>query len=108
MVVVNSGEATLAAAHKVTGAQVAAFLEDVARQNGAGGTVGTWRDQPTDLVDVCIFDGDFYTMTPGPPGHDNTAVRVLVTVAGGQAQLWAIARKDGSAIPTSDPAASSQ
>lgn len=104
MVAMNSGEATLAAAYEVTSGQLADFLERIGEQNGVGGSLLQLRDDPNKIVDVCTFDGDFTTKTPGPPGHNNTAVRVLVAIADGQAQLWAMAIKDRSVLPTTDPA----
>ena len=66
-----------------------------------------WRDQPTKLVDMCIFDGDFDTMTPGPPEADRSAARILVVIADGEALLWQVAR-DKSDVSTTDPATMSQ
>jgi hypothetical protein len=69
---------------------------------------------------MCVFDGDFQTTTPGPPGHDTTAVRILVVVNGdgpfpGGAFAWAfcfssmpscgIATTDPRTIPATPPLA---
>lgn len=101
---VNSGKATLAAAYAVNGEQLASYLEQMHEANGVGGSASTWRDKPTQRLNMCIFDGDFTTLTPGPPGHDTSASRVLVLIVDGQADLWAIALEDQSAVPTTDPA----
>lgn len=100
----RSGTATLAVAYDVTGIQLAAYMEMVDDIGGVGGVPSTWRDQPDKDIRMCLFDGDFNTLTPGPPGHDTSAVRVLVLVADGQADLWALARKDTSVLPAIDPA----
>lgn len=103
-VAVRSGIATLAAAYDVTGAELANYLETSFAQNAPGWSISSsWRDQPAATLSMCIFDGDFSTMTPGPPGHDTSAVRVLVVIAGTGPQLWRITRQAG-AIPTNDPA----
>jgi hypothetical protein len=101
LVVIKSGKATLAAAYQVTGAQLAAYIENNAAQ-GEMTFDSMWRDQPSKVVDMCLFDGDFTTMTPGPPGHDNSAVRVLVVISDGVADLWSITQAK-SALPTTDP-----
>lgn len=95
---VKSGTAVLAAAYEVTGDQLATYMETTFAH-----TPSQWRDQPTKVVEMCVYDGDFDTMTPGPPGHDTSAVRVLVVISDGAADLWAITR-DRSSIPTTDPA----
>ncbi len=97
MVIVKSGKAALAAAYEVTGEQLATYLETT-----FGHGRSQWRDRPTQVVEMCIFDGDFDTMTPGPPG-DKSALRVLVVISDGVAQFWARTRET-SAIPTTDPA----
>lgn len=100
--VTKSGKATVAAAYEVRGDQLATYLETF-----GNGYPSQWRDEPAKLIGMCIFDGDFDTMTPGPPGHDTSAVRVLVLIPDGAAMLWAIAR-DKSALPTTDPATLAQ
>jgi len=102
---VLSGRATLAGAYAVNGDQVADYLEYVHIAVGRDeNTPSVWRDSASQDVVMCIFDGDFSTMTPGPPGHDTSAVRVLVVIADRLADLWAVARTDASTLPTSDPA----
>jgi hypothetical protein len=104
MVVVQSGQATLAAAYEVTGDQLATYLERESAAGGLGDSPSVWREQPTKVVDMCLIDGDLFTQTPGPPEADRTAARVLVVISDGNPQLWAIARKDKSTLPTTDPA----
>ena len=99
----SSQTAILAAAYEVTGEQLVSYLERQTGQDGYGEPLSTWQTQPTKLVDMCLFDGDFDTMTPGPPGHDTSAVRVLVLIADGEALLWAITR-DRESLPIDDPA----
>ena len=96
----RSGEATLAAAFDVKGIQLATYMEMV-----DGGGHSTWRDQPDKDIRMCLFDGDFntFTSTPGPE-YDTSAVRVLVLVVDGQADLWALAKEDTSVLPAIDPA----
>jgi hypothetical protein len=94
----------LAAAYEVTGDQLANYLEKKTFPAGQGVVRSQWRDEPTKVVDMCFIDGDFFTQTPGPPEADRSAVRVLVVIADGQPQLWAMARQDESALPTTDPA----
>lgn len=105
---VTSGEATLAAAYDVNGAQLATYLERMHEAAGVGGYPSTWRDKPAQRVTMCIFDGDFMTLTPGPGGHDTSASRVLVLIENGRAGLRATARQHASAIPVTDPATLSQ
>lgn len=107
MVVVQSGEATLAAAYEVSGQQLAAYFEKAWAQPGIGNSPSVWREQPTKMVSMCLFDGDFMTQTPGPPG-DRSAVRVLVVIVDGDPQLWMIARTDRLSLPTTDPATIAQ
>lgn len=107
MLVVQSGQATLAAAYEATGDQLATYLETTSPE-GEGVSPSVWRDQPTKVVYMCLIDGDLFTQTPGPPEADRSAVRVLVVIADGEAHLWRIARKDRSAVPTTDPATMAQ
>lgn len=101
----NSGEATLAAGYEVNGAQLATYFERLHETTrSADAPRSTWRDNPTKQLTVCVFDGDFVSLTPGPPGHDTSVSRVLVVIEDGAASLWAIALDDRSAIPTTDPA----
>jgi hypothetical protein len=99
--VVKSGEPTIAAAYRITGKELATYLDRFTAREGDSPSV--WGDQPDKLVDMCIIDGDLYTQTPGPPG-DGSAVRVLVIVSDDGPFLWTIARKDKSLLPTTDPA----
>lgn len=96
MVIVDSGRAALAAAYEVTGEQLGAY------RPSAFGPYDPWQEN--EVVDMCLFDGDFTTMTPGPPEADRSAVRVLVVISDRETLLWSIARKDQSALPTTDPA----
>jgi hypothetical protein len=96
MVIVNSGRATLAAAYEVTGEQLAAYRPE------AFGPYDPWAEN--EVVSMCLFDGDFSTMTPGPPEADRSAVRVLVVIAERETLLWSIARRDEDVLPTTDPA----
>ncbi|MEP7158193.1 MAG: hypothetical protein ABI797_02105 [Chloroflexota bacterium] len=102
MVIVRSGRATVAAAYEVTADELANYLEMRYSDNGLGGT-SVWRDQKTKIVDMCIFDGDFLTMTPGPPEADRSAVRLLVIIFDAQPLLWSWAT-DKTKLPTIDPA----
>jgi hypothetical protein len=106
--VVQSGQATLAAAYEVTGEQLATYLERASAENGLGDSPSVWRQQPTKVVDMCIFDGDLFTETSGPPEADRSAVRVVVVISDGVAHPWAIARKDQSSLPTTNPATMAQ
>jgi hypothetical protein len=104
MVTVRSGNATIAAAYEVTGEQMSRyFVEELDHSGGSNGA--DWWNSPTKIVDMCVLDGDFETQTPGPPGHDTTATRVLVVVDGGDAFPWAFCFSNMSCgIPTTDPA----
>ena len=104
---VNSGKPTVAAAYEVTGAQLTSYFvktldADPNQTNGSD-----WWDQPTKRVDMCLYDGDFSTMTPGPPEADRSAVRVLIVISDGDAQFWASTRNKAS-IPATDPASISR
>jgi len=94
MVATRSGSPTLVASWDVTGEQLATYLAARAGQE----VQWRWSDNPKASVEACIFDGDFETMTPGPPGNDRTAARVLIVIAGGTAQLWSVA-KTKDALP---------
>lgn len=100
----NSGKATLAASYEVTGAQLDTYFARMHETNGGGGSPLPWEDKPNKQLTMCIFDGDFTTLTPGPPGHDTSSPRVLVVIEDGLADLWSIALEDRSVIPTTDPA----
>lgn len=105
MVRVQSGKATVAAAYEVTGKQMSRYfivaLDHSDMSNGAD-----WWNSATKIVDMCVFDGDFETQTPGPPGHDTNATRVLVVIDGSDAFPWAFCFSNMSScgIPTTDPA----
>jgi len=102
LVEVTSGTPTLAAAYAVTGPELDRYLSDQARRAGVElGSTG-WANGRSATVSMCLFDGDFLRNTPGPPGHDRSAVRMLVVVADGKARLWSMA-KEKSALPTKDP-----
>ena len=99
------GVATLVAAYEVTGVQMTnyfrTFLGAGPMSNGS-----SWWNNPNAIVDMCIFDGDFFAMTPGPPGHDNDATRVLVVFDGRDSFTRAFCFKDAApcTITDTDPA----
>ena len=105
-VTLRSGEVTVAAAYEVTGAQLTRYFTTVLNQGGGGGqgNGSDWWNNPNKLVYLCILDGDFNTETPGPPGHDTTATRVLVVIEGGDAFPWAFCFSNTCGITTTDPA----
>lgn len=107
LVIVKSGRATLAAAFEVTGAQLTSYFVKTLNADPTQTNGSDWWDQPTKLVDMCLYDGDFRTMTPGPSGHDTSATRVLVVISDGDAQFWA-STLNNAAIPATDPATMSQ
>jgi len=100
MVIVNSGQITVSGAFLTTGKAVAAWQEQQAAKAGFG-IQSPWRDKPDATVVLCFYDGDFTTTTPGPPGHDNSASRVVVTVSGGFAELLSLGKAEK--IPVVDP-----
>lgn len=105
MVSVRSGEPAVAAAYEVTGEQMTNYF--VVQLNHGGISNGAdWWNSPTKTVDMCAFDGDFQTETPGPPGHDTNATRVLVVVDGSDVFPWAFcfSNQTSCGIPTADPA----
>ncbi len=102
LVEVVSGKPTLAAAYAVSGSALDRYLSDQASKAGIElGSTGR-ASARSDAVSMCLFDGDFLTNTPGPLGHDRSAVSVLVVVVDGKAQLWSIAREK-AALPARDP-----
>lgn len=103
LVRVNSGKATLAAAFEVTGEQLTSYFVTIldADRNQSNGS--DWWDEPEKLVELCLYDGDFTTMTPGPEGNDTSAIRVLIVISDGDPQFWARTR-DIATIPATDPA----
>ena len=52
---------------------------------------------------MCLYDGDFMTMTPVPSTVDTSASRVLVVISDGDAEFWA-QTLDTATIPAIDPA----
>jgi hypothetical protein len=102
LVEVVSGKPTLAAAYAVSASDLDRYLSDQASKAGIElGSTG-WASDRSDAVAMCLFDGDFLTNPSGPLGHDRSAVRVLVVVVDGKAQLWSIAREK-AALPARDP-----
>lgn len=101
LVVVVSGKPALAAAYAVTGEQLARY-KSAAFDDGSSIPSQPIAD-PTDTLAMCLFDGDFATMTPGPPQADRSAERVLVSISDGVPQLESIA-KTRSSLPTTNPA----
>jgi hypothetical protein len=100
LVRVRSGQATIAAAHEVTGEQLTRYFITELGQSDMSNGADWWHD-PSRLVDMCVFEGDFITMTPGPSPTGNvtpTATRVLIVIENGDAEFWAIG------VPLTDPA----
>jgi hypothetical protein len=104
MVTVRSGKVAVAAAYEVNGEQLTRYFVTELNGSNAFSNGEDWWNQPNKLVDLCILDGDFNTETPGPPGHDTTAVRVLVVIDGSEAFPWAFCFSYLCSIPTTDPA----
>lgn len=106
LVLLRSGEATLVGAYAMDAISLGEYLWAV--QSGVNPVTVIGPTAETGTI-VCIIDGDFDTRSPGPPGHDTTAKRVLVLIRDGTPELWALAR-DTSSMPTPDelagPAAS--
>lgn len=100
---VESGKATLAAAFEVTGAQLTSYFVTTLNADPNHTNGSDWWGQPTKLVDLCLYDGDFTTVTPGPAGNDTSAARVLVVISDGEAEFWA-RTLNKSALPATDPA----
>lgn len=99
----KSGKVTIAAAYEVTGEQLTRyFVRELNYSEMSNGSV--WWNQPTKIVDMCLFDGDFDTTTPGPPGHDISFAHLLVVIDDGKPELWALSHKDQPPLPTTDPA----
>jgi hypothetical protein len=103
VVSVNSGEPRLAAAYEVTGAQLTNYFVTILDADPDQSNGSDWWDEPEKLVDLCLYDGDFTTMTPGPEGNDTSATRVLVVISDRVPEFWARTR-DSAAIPATDPA----
>jgi hypothetical protein len=104
---VNSGEPTLGAAYEVTGAQLTNYFVTILDADPNHSNGSDWWDQPQKLVDLCLYDGDFTTTTPGPEGNDTSAARVLVVISHGISEFWARTR-DRANLPATDPATMSQ
>jgi hypothetical protein len=98
LVLLRSGEATVVGAYAMDAATLGAYLGAV--QAGVN-PVTVIGPEAEDGTVVCLIDGDFDTRTPGPPGHDTTAKRILVLVRDGTPELRAIAH-DPAALPTPD------
>jgi hypothetical protein len=108
LVRIRSGQATIAAAHEVTGEQMTRYFVTALHHSDMSNGADWWHD-PSKLVDMCVFEGDFITMTPGPsPSGDvtptgnvgPTVTRVLVVINNGDAEFWA----SGSGVPLTNPA----
>lgn len=100
MVILNSGSITVAGAFLSTGAEAARWQEAQAARSGFG-LDSPWRNNPDGMVYLCYYDGDFTVMTPGPPGHDTGASRVVITVSNGFAELTNLGKAEK--IPVVDP-----
>jgi len=103
LVIVNSGTPTVAAAYEVTGAQLTRYFVMTLNANPNFSNGSDWWNQPTKLVDMCLFDGDLSTMTPIPTGSSD-ASRVLVVISNGDAEFWAQTMQN-EFLPAVDPAA---
>jgi hypothetical protein len=103
LVSVKSGKPVVAGAFAVTGAQMTTYIVRTFNQLRGQSNGSDWWDQPSKTVDLCIYDGDFKTMSPGPEGHDTSATRVLVVISSGNAEFWASTLTQ-TAIPAVDPA----
>ena len=93
----SSQPATVAAAFAVTGTEYARFQERT-----FPGMTSQWNDKPSAIVYVCFLDGDFELTSPGPPDRDNTAKRIVVSVADGVTQLF-VTSKTTESLPIVDP-----
>jgi hypothetical protein len=101
----KTGPTTIAAAYPVTGQQMTSYFTTTLN-NGPMSNGSDWWNSATKVVDMCVFDGDFEATTPGPPGHDTNATRVLVVIDGSDAMSWAFcfASMTSCGISTADPA----
>ena len=104
MVKVKTGAPTIAAAYEVTGEQMTRYFDAVLNQGGNNGA--DWWNSPTKTVDMCVFDGDFEAETPGLPGDDTNATRVLVVSDSSDTMSWAFCFSSQSSceISLADPA----
>ena len=105
MVTMRSGQPSIAAAYEVTGEQLTDYFVVVLNHGHMSNGADWWND-PTQTVEMCVLDGDFETQTPGPPGHDTNATRVLVVIDDGDAFSWAFcfSSQPSCGIATTDPA----
>ncbi len=103
-VIVESGQASVAAAYEVTGEQLTKYFVKTLDADPDQSNGSDWWNHPTKRVDMCLYDGDLTTMTPGPPEADRSAPRVLVVISDGDAEFWASAREDRNVLPAIDPA----
>lgn len=106
LVRVESGQPTVAAAYDVTGAQLTTYFMNTFK-TGDQSNGSDWWDEPTERVDMCLFDGDFLIMKGGPTGTSPSATRILVVISNGKAVQWA-STLNKDAIPAIDPATMSQ
>jgi hypothetical protein len=107
MVSLRSGEASVAAAYHVDGAQMTRYFKSILGSgDGPYGNGSSWWDNSAASVYMCVYDGDFQTETPGPPGHDTNATRILVVVDANEAFAWSFCFRSMTScgISTADPA----
>lgn len=100
---VKSGEPTVAGAYDVTGTQLTNYFVRTFDQSADQSNGSVWWNKATERAVMCLYDGDFQTMTPGPEGHNTRASRVLVVISQGEAEFWA-STIDKLTIPAVDPA----
>jgi hypothetical protein len=98
LVLVRSGVPRVVGANTLDSTSIGAYLGAVQAGINPVTVIGPVAQARTI---VCVIDGDFDTRTPGPPGHDTTAKRILVLVRDGMPELWAMTR-DPAAMPTPD------
>jgi len=105
LVHVASGTPTVAAAYRVTGNQMTDYFE-ATFNHGTMSNGADWWNSATAIVEMCVYDGDFYAMTPGPSGHDTNATRILVVVDDSGAFPWGFcfSNMTSCAIGIGDPA----
>ena len=101
----NSGVATVAGAYDVTGDQLGNYFDRLHGASADGPGTSTFHGKGSKQLTMCLFDGDFTSMTPsGGQADANQPPRVLIVIEDGKAELWAIAREDVSGLPAVDPA----
>lgn len=93
LAIVRSGTPTVVSASTVTGARLERYLGSVS-EGASSSPLGM-----TDEATMCLIEGDFVMRTPGPPGHNDRAKRILVIVTDGRPQLWSWTRTP-TALPT--------